>query len=102
MYIKLYRLADGTQIVGKEESHYIKDALQVTLTQEENNGEKALMIGLVPLLYPFQTAHKGTDIDRSHILCSIDCPNEILNVYMQATSALVSGPVPTLTPATKG
>jgi hypothetical protein len=105
MYIKLFRLVDGAHVIGKREEHFIKDALQITMTPEEvvnENGEKATAqrIGLVPMLYPFQVEHKGTNIDISNSMCSIDCPNELLNVYMQVISETQSMAVPTLEPVT--
>lgn len=104
MYIKLYRLVDGTQVVGKEEKHYIKDVLQVTMTQkyDQSNQPSGIEIGLVPLLFPFQEEHKGTDIDKAFSISSIDCPNAILNIYLQATSnATQNIQLPTLEPIEK-
>ena len=90
MYIKLIRLTDGSFAIGKEESNLFKDVLQVSLTPEKDG----IKIGVVPMLYPLVTNHTGMSVDKKFVVCVEDCPNNLLNIYMQATSTIMS--VPTL------
>ena len=102
MYIKLYRLVDGAHIIGKQEKHCIKDALQVSMTPEEQKNEAGEVInvvtriGVVPMLYPFVGKHTGTEISLDHVVCSEDCPSALLNVYLQAVSTTENIQIPTL------
>ena len=90
--IKMYRLSDGNAIVGLDDMGFVKDALQVTM---ERDDEGNIKIGVVPLLFPFQTEHKGTDVEKRFCICEIPCPKELAEVYLQATT-LVNMQVPTL------
>lgn len=86
MVIKILKLVDGTFVIGQEapKSKVFKNVLNMVLSQQEDTN--SIHVGFNSLGHPFNSSRKGSDVDKSHVIASFDCPIDLIDSYIQVIS----------------
>ena len=88
--LKIFRLVDGSLIVGYQNFSVIEKALKLEFIADEH-GVSYL---LASLLFPFEEKSEPRNISAGHVVTSMDCPKGVRNTYIQETTGII--PVTTL------
>jgi hypothetical protein len=87
MIITMYKLNDGTFIIGKESTAKgkvsITDCLQINMSPNENPETPGIVVGYQNIMHPFATSRSGQNIKNEAIICSCTCPPELVDSYIQ-------------------
>lgn len=97
--IKIFKLVDGSFTVGKVDRNeeFIEDVIDIAIRATETGGITA---SIMPCMFPFNNEMTGISMKFSRVMCWVDCPKDIENQYIQATTGIIpsqnlSGIVPT-------
>lgn len=82
--VKVFKLVDGSFVVGKEGEEEIIDAIEVVI-QPSATG---LSVAFAPYMFPFNKELTGIHIDLCDVLCSLPADEQMLAQYTQATTGI--------------
>jgi len=83
--LKLFKLVDGSFVVGSQNFSQINNTLKVNIMEDD----EGFGITLTSLLYPFEENRQGCTISTGHVIVSMDCPADLKDVYNQEYSGII-------------
>lgn len=81
----LAKLVSGDIVIGKlyPNSEHLEDTYEIQIMPDEQGN---MGVAMMPLLYPF--VKDGQTVDVSRIMTQEDCPQNLINSYVQMTSGI--------------
>jgi hypothetical protein len=85
--IVIAKLITGETVVGKFTDSYKETLEEVFNIMMMPTAQGEMGMNIVPYMMPF--TDKGTPLDSKFIVTSMDAPEELQKVYLQATSGII-------------
>lgn len=86
--IKIFKMVNGDFVIGKlSADEWIIDAVQLTI---QPNGSSGIGIGLMPMMFPFDSEMTGHHIKCNKSMLEMNAPSEVESQYITATTGILT------------
>jgi hypothetical protein len=83
--LRLFKLVDGSIVIGNQAFSTITDTLQLHLVDDE----LGTGVSITPLLFPFNEEKRGCTIGTGTVITSMPCPPDLADAYFQELTGII-------------